>query len=442
MPQVILRAPAGRDELRGRRDVPGRGQVVYRVVSGALGLEPRGGPAVERGHETGLGSLQLAAQQLPEQVVVSVPVTRGVEGYQEQVVALDPFESRRGHLALQQGVAQRAAQPAQYGGPEQEGAQIRRLAIEHLSAQVVHDVAVVAGERPDERGRVGAALQRQGGEVEPGGPALGPPVEQRHVLLRQVQPQDLVEQERGLADDEAQIVRPDLQEVACRPEPRQRHRRIRSGRQHQAKGRRHPVDDERQLLVDRRVRHEMVVVQDEHDLVLKAGQLVEQRGQDDLTGVGARPEELDGASGNPGVRLLQRGDHVVPEAGEVIVGRVQGEPGEPVTVLLLGDPLGEDGRLPPSGGRVEQRELVGLCGGEGFYQRWTADALVPEGGDVQLGGHEGAPLWRARLARHGATIGLLPSRGGDRPPGSSHRDCPPVTGSPRPRNRCRSDHAE
>lgn len=55
-------------------------------------------------------------------------------------------------------------------------------------------------------------------------------MEQRHFLVRQVQPQDIVEQQRGLADDEAQIVRPYLQEVACRPEPRQRQRRIRSGR--------------------------------------------------------------------------------------------------------------------------------------------------------------------------------------------------------------------
>ena len=140
----------------------------------------------------------------------------------------------------------------------------------------------------------------------------------------------------------------------------------------------------------------MVVVQDEHDPIPEAGQFVEQRGQDYLTGVGARPEELDGTSGNPGTHLLQRGDHVVPEAGKVIVGRVQGEPGEPMTVLLLGDPLGEDGRLPPPRGRVEKRQLVSFPGGEGLYERRTADALVPEGGDVQLGGHEGAPLGELR----------------------------------------------
>lgn len=185
--------------------------------------------------------------------------------------------------------------------------------------------------------------------------------------------------------------------------------------------------------MDGRVRHQVVVVQDEHDLVLEAGQFVEQCGQDNLTGVGLRPEEFDGPGGNPRVRLLERGDEVVPEADEVVIGRVQGEPGEPMMFLLLGDPLGEDGRLPPPRGRVEQGELVSLSGGEGPDERWTADALVPEGGDVQLGGQEGAPLRRVPATGHRATSSLLPSRGGDRPLCFSHRDCLPVTGFHAPR---------
>ena len=55
------------------------------------------------------------------------------------------------------------------------------LAAQDLLDEVVDDVAVVAGEGRDERGRVGSALQRQRGELERRDPALGPPLERRDV---------------------------------------------------------------------------------------------------------------------------------------------------------------------------------------------------------------------------------------------------------------------
>jgi hypothetical protein len=68
---------------------------------------------------------------------------------------------------------------------EQEAAHGRRLEPQHLLGQVVHHVPVAAGEARDERRRVAAAAQRERGELEAGGPALGALIKEDHVRGRQ-----------------------------------------------------------------------------------------------------------------------------------------------------------------------------------------------------------------------------------------------------------------
>ncbi len=49
-------------------------------------------------------------------------------------------------------------------------------------------MAVVPGERLDERGGISTPGKRQGGKVEAGGPALGASVQQSNIRVGQVQP--------------------------------------------------------------------------------------------------------------------------------------------------------------------------------------------------------------------------------------------------------------
>ena len=111
-------------------------------------------------------------EHVGEEVVVAVPVAPVIQRDEEEVAALQGRQPRAAARLAGDGVAQRAAQPVQDGGVQQEAAHRRGLALQHLLDQVVHDVAVIPGERPDEPGRVGAPLQRERRQLEPRDPAF------------------------------------------------------------------------------------------------------------------------------------------------------------------------------------------------------------------------------------------------------------------------------
>ena len=69
-----------------------------------------------------------------------------------------------------------------------------RLAIEHLVAEIVDDLLVIAGEGVDEAATVLAALQRQPGELEAGRPPLGALVQARDFVAVEVKPHDIVQE--------------------------------------------------------------------------------------------------------------------------------------------------------------------------------------------------------------------------------------------------------
>src|SRR5689334_17003064 len=71
-------------------------------------------------------------------------------------------------------IAQLTAQLFEYRGGEQKVTQGSWLAGEHLLEQEVEDVAIFPGDGVDECGRVGALLQGQRRQLEPGHPALRP----------------------------------------------------------------------------------------------------------------------------------------------------------------------------------------------------------------------------------------------------------------------------
>ena len=119
-------------------------------------------------------SLELGEQHLPEEVVVPERAARVVQGDDEEVLEREPLEHRSGIGALEDGVAQRPRHRLEHGAAQEKLGLVRARAAELLASQVVGHELVAAAERGDRRV---ASREREGGEVEAGGPPLGVPVQ-------------------------------------------------------------------------------------------------------------------------------------------------------------------------------------------------------------------------------------------------------------------------
>jgi hypothetical protein len=99
--------------------------------------------------------LQTGAEQIGEQAVVTPPAAHLIESQREQAGLFPLLQQGLAARAAGDGVAQPAAEPLQHRRLQQERPQLLRLALQHFLAQVVQDIAVAAGERGHEGGRVG-----------------------------------------------------------------------------------------------------------------------------------------------------------------------------------------------------------------------------------------------------------------------------------------------
>ena len=89
---------------------------------------------------------QPGAEHVGEQVVIAVPVAAVVERDEEQVRPIELLERRPPAGSAGDRVAERAGQPVEHRGLQQERSDLFGLAVEHLLDEVVDDEAVVAGE--------------------------------------------------------------------------------------------------------------------------------------------------------------------------------------------------------------------------------------------------------------------------------------------------------
>src|SRR5436190_612942 len=83
----------------------------------------RAGTPVQPGHHPRLGTRQLQAQQIAEQMVVAEPLATAVEGNQEQVRTLNLLQPGDPVRPARDRVTDRGAQPLQDRGAQQELAQ-------------------------------------------------------------------------------------------------------------------------------------------------------------------------------------------------------------------------------------------------------------------------------------------------------------------------------
>ena len=341
-------------------------------------------------HAAGLLFLQAGAQQVGEQVVIAPPAAHLVQRHQEQARPLHLLQQRLAALAAGNRVAQRAGQPLQHRGLQQERPYVLALLFEDLLGQVVQDVPVAAGERGHESGGIVLSAQRQRGQLQPRCPALGPGRQRRHRRAGEGRG-DLLEQRRCFSRGEPQVGGAHLGQLAARPQPRQSQRRIAAAGQHHAYPGRPVLEQERERLVHLRRADHVVVIKDQQGLI--RGQFVDQgRDQPLERRRRGRPEQRGDPFGDPGPGPVQRGHRVAPEPGRVVVPRVQRQPRGRVPA----GPFGQQHRLAVSGRRAGQDEPSPPALIEPFSQARPGHQVRPRRGPVQLGREQDITLGLGR----------------------------------------------
>ena len=210
-------------------DIAGDDRMPYGQVGFAGLVIPAAGAGVEVGDLCAPLVEEMGAQHLSEQVVVAVPAADAVQRDEEQVGPVQMLEHVLTVGVAGDDFAQRSAQPVQDGGLQQEVAHRRRLSAEHLLDQVVHDVAVVAGESIDECCGVGTSAQGECRQLQGRDPPFGAGLEGGDVVCGEVERGDLVEVGGDLWPGEAQVGGTDLDEITSRTEAGQGQRRVDPG---------------------------------------------------------------------------------------------------------------------------------------------------------------------------------------------------------------------
>jgi hypothetical protein len=282
-------------QVRRTVDVAGSQRVQDRVLDQVVGLGPAAGPQVQHRDLLGLLALQAGPQDVGEQVVVAVPLPPVVQGDDEEVGALE----RRQHVAAVgaagDGVAQRAREPVEDSGVQQEPADRVGLVLQDLLDQVVHDVPVVAGEPGDEPRGVLTSAEGERGELQRGDPPLRPLLQCGDVGGGEVQSRRLGEVGGGLVRGEPQVRGTDLDQLASRPPPGQGQAWVGTGADdHEHVGWK-VLQQGRHPLADVAAVGQVVVVEHQPDPGRCGGELVDQRGDHEVGRHGGGCEQLQGA---------------------------------------------------------------------------------------------------------------------------------------------------
>ena len=167
--------------------IAGEGRMADGIGGQAVVQEPRRGSTVQSGTIDRGGPVELEPKEVAEELVVAIPLGSGVERDEEMIRALNLHQTLTRSGRSGDRVTQRAGEAFEDRRANQEGPHLLVEGVEYLGAEVVDDVAIVAGEALDERFGVRVAPQREGREVQPGHPTLGPFLQDRHGRVRQAE---------------------------------------------------------------------------------------------------------------------------------------------------------------------------------------------------------------------------------------------------------------
>ena len=288
---------------------------------------------------------QLGAQQLAQQRVVGEPASGAAERGHHRVAPYEVCQPGGTVTAFGERVGQVAGEGVDDRGPQQEGAQVRGLAVKELAEEIVGHRPVRRGEGGDVRLGLGMVAQRERGQPQRRGPALGATAEHRD-LVRVQRRARLPEQRSGLVLAEGQMALTDLAQPVREAQPRKAQRWVLARHEDEPQRRRRlrqqPIEVGGHLAAVDLVE---VVEHEDHGL-LALGQRVAQPVQ--------RRRQV-AAPGYGDVEAEGRRDEA-PEAVAVRITRVQGRPRHRARRRALGDPGRDHDRLAGPGRGGHQRE--------------------------------------------------------------------------------------
>ena len=146
------------DQVRGSREILGGQRVADRIGHRTIVFVPLARAPVQGRYLIRLLRHQVHTKNIGKKMVIAVPVALVIQRNDKEVASLQGFQSRVAFLFTGDGITQRAIQPIENGGLEQESADRFGLTLQNLFDQIVHDVPVVSSEFSNEPGNVLVAL--------------------------------------------------------------------------------------------------------------------------------------------------------------------------------------------------------------------------------------------------------------------------------------------
>ena len=220
------RDPAGLDEIAARV------RVGERLVRPAVPLAPARRARQVHGEQLRMVALELAPEEIAEQVVVAVPLAAIVERDDERVRACEGVERIGCAARGEHRIAQGRRHPVEDRRREQEPLELVRLVLQHLFHEVVGDLLLIAGQPGSPRGGIVTATQRQRRQRDPGSPAFRPLAQRFGGLVRQLE-SPARSDFAGLVRVEREGCGPDLEQIPACTQAGERHSRIAARHQHQ-----------------------------------------------------------------------------------------------------------------------------------------------------------------------------------------------------------------
>ena len=211
-------------------------------------------------------------EDVGKEVMIAIPVALVVQRHDKEVAPLQGLQLRGASFLAGDGIAQRAMQPLEHSGLEQEAADTLRLPLQDLVDQIVRDVAVVSRERPDEPSDILGALQGQSRQLQAGNPAFGTVFQGGDIGCREVKPHHLIEEYGGFGGGKTQVGGAQFGQLAPGAQPGQGKLGIFAGGNDQVQLRRQVLEQKGEGLVNRLGVNQVVVVEDEDETVRQGGE--------------------------------------------------------------------------------------------------------------------------------------------------------------------------
>ena len=175
---------------------------------------------------------QLRAEELQQEPVIAVPDLGPDVAGNEEVRRRELGQHPAAVPPAGQRVGQLGADRVRHRRPEQELAQAVGLPVENLVQQVVGNRPIVAGETAQKAGAIRLRGERERGETNPCGPALGAITQRLDVALGEIG-RERLQRLAALVQGERELGGPDLDQVVRQAQALQAQARVRPRREHQ-----------------------------------------------------------------------------------------------------------------------------------------------------------------------------------------------------------------